>query len=691
MKDIQTQILNALSFVQPMYNRDLPIPDNTICKIKVLEYNLKDETMIILFEDNYYKLRIPLNTDIEKYNISEYLYLHLLKEINRYGSYSGKIIIFNEEELKKDYRMWNLLLRQKNFKELLEIEKLYIQLGHSDSVVSIDVSPDGKYMVSGSLDKTIRLWDVESGEELKTFNLYDEKISKLDNSVNDRIFSVKISKDGKNIILENNYIVELNIKSGCKKVDICPLNYLNEYLGYFQDSMCSDIVSEFSNNKYSAIKDSKEIIFLYSFNDKKVIQTFGKKVNIKSELQKESEVDWSYYMTPALVERARKEDEFSYFNDYSTNDREFYDRLIVITTNNKHLISSSSDTVISLWDIKSGKEIKKFLGHNDAINSIVITPNGKYIISGSDDDSIKLWDIESGKEIKRFKNIQRDKYNNEIEISSNGKHIFSIQNIYSSGEVFVKKIWHIKNKENIITYLSKFFSLDKYCQENKEELVSYSYQKKKEKEREELDKNKIMLMTILNKPHINIEYMAISDKYIASGEEGNCILLWDRESGELLKEFKKYYGNKNILSFSQNGKYLLFYTFNNLQVIWDVESGEALENFESWNNYEVNITISPNEKYLISLNRDSTIKIWEIGSKKTILSFISFDDKEWIVWTEDEYYDCSSGALKYISFLKSFDKEIGNVLNREDLIYIYRKKNNLFNMVLNSRGVNILC
>ena len=46
------------------------------------------------------------------------------------------------------------------------INELYIQLGHSDSVVSVDISPDGKYIISGSLDKTIRLWDIESGEKL---------------------------------------------------------------------------------------------------------------------------------------------------------------------------------------------------------------------------------------------------------------------------------------------------------------------------------------------------------------------------------------------------------------------------------------------------------------------------------------------------------------------------------------------
>jgi WD40 repeat protein len=50
-----------------------------------------------------------------------------------------------------------------------EKTETYIQQGHSSYVTSIDFSPDGKYIISGSDDKTLKLWDISSGREIRTY------------------------------------------------------------------------------------------------------------------------------------------------------------------------------------------------------------------------------------------------------------------------------------------------------------------------------------------------------------------------------------------------------------------------------------------------------------------------------------------------------------------------------------------
>src|SRR5713226_8599805 len=47
--------------------------------------------------------------------------------------------------------------------------ELYVQTGHTSNVTSVAFNTDGTLMATGSDDKTIKLWDVASGLQLRTF------------------------------------------------------------------------------------------------------------------------------------------------------------------------------------------------------------------------------------------------------------------------------------------------------------------------------------------------------------------------------------------------------------------------------------------------------------------------------------------------------------------------------------------
>lgn len=48
-------------------------------------------------------------------------------------------------------------------------EEILTLVGHGDQVYAVAVTPDGRQLVSGSFDRTLKLWDLETGAELRTF------------------------------------------------------------------------------------------------------------------------------------------------------------------------------------------------------------------------------------------------------------------------------------------------------------------------------------------------------------------------------------------------------------------------------------------------------------------------------------------------------------------------------------------
>ena len=61
------------------------------------------------------------------------------------------------------------------------------------------------------------------------------------------------------------------------------------------------------------------------------------------------------------------------------------------------LASGGPESVVRLWDVKSGKGITKLVGHTDNVRDILISDDGDTLLTASSDQTIKVWSIAAGR------------------------------------------------------------------------------------------------------------------------------------------------------------------------------------------------------------------------------------------------------------------------------------------------------
>lgn len=245
--------------------------------------------------------------------------------------------------------------------------------GHQGSVTSVATSPDGQYLVSGSADKTLRLWDLWSAQHLRTFKGHRQGVT-----------VGVVTPDGR-------FVISGSTDMTLRLWDLATAKCLRIYKGH-TSGITTAAISRYGRFIVSGSAD--KTLRVWNPATTECLQTFkGHKKPITSIV-----------ITPDRRQIiSGSEDKTLRLWNASTG---ACDRIlkghkdsvtaVCLAVDSTLLLSGSLDHTLRLWNLESGKCLRIFKGHEDGITSIVTTPDGRFAISGSVDKTLRLWNLETG-------------------------------------------------------------------------------------------------------------------------------------------------------------------------------------------------------------------------------------------------------------------------------------------------------
>ena len=113
---------------------------------------------------------------------------------------------------------------------------------------------------------------------------------------------------------------------------------------------------------------------------------------------------------------------------------------------------TASDRVAQLWDLETGRQIRRFAGHTGPIRIATFSPDGKWLLTGagsgtdpegvSNDQTVQLWDAATGDEIRRFEG-HRD-FVRTANISPDGRRIFTVSSSHTG------RLWNVDSGDELL-------------------------------------------------------------------------------------------------------------------------------------------------------------------------------------------------------------------------------------------------
>jgi len=286
-------------------------------------------------------------------------------------------------------------------KSLPRLYAIRVFTGHTNYVYSVAFSPDGKYVLTGSGDKTAKLWDASTGAQVRTFSGHTASVE-----------SVAFSPDGK-YVLTGSDDATVKLWEASTGTEVRTLSGHTNYVLSVAFSL---------DGKYVLTGSADNTAKLWDASTGTEVRTFsGHTGPVKSAA---FSPDGKYVLTGSfdgtakLWEVATGAEVRTFSGDTS-----YLIWSVAFSPDGMYVLIGSADGTAKLWDAATGAEVRTFSGHRANVSSVIFSPDGKYVLTGSADNTARMWDAATGTEVRIFSG--HTSYVESVAFSPDGKYVLT--------------------------------------------------------------------------------------------------------------------------------------------------------------------------------------------------------------------------------------------------------------------------
>ena len=290
---------------------------------------------------------------------------------------------------------------------------------------------------------------------------------------------------------------------------------------------------------------------------------------------------------------------------------------IAFSADGRRLVSGSRDGTARLWDMATGTAVRKFAGHSSGVSSVALSADGRNLVTGSFDGVARLWDVETGEPMRQFRG-HADWVRSVALLADGGILITGSRDgtvrlwDVASGEE-LRKFGEPGHVVNVAALAADGLTLVTGSSDGVARLWNVATGKEMQKFEEPGH--------VVNAAALSADSL----KLVTGGSDG-VARLWDVAAGKEIRTFAGHTGGVTSLALSTDGQQLVTGSNDGTARLWNAATGEEIRKFQDCGDWVLFAAFSPDGRYLVTGNRDRTARLWDLTAGKEMLRFQGHTD-----------------------------------------------------------------